>query len=84
MRSGVIWLTVIGSMGESHAGVLYDRWSPTAVSMVPERDRQYSDSQTVWWSNEIKSLANVIVRTSVEAAGSAQEPTALLGIEKAR
>lgn len=21
---GVIWLTVIGSMGESHAGVLYD------------------------------------------------------------
>lgn len=50
--------------------------------MVPESDRQYSDSQTVWWSNEINSLANVVVRTSVETAGSAQKPAALLEIKQ--
>lgn len=27
----------------------------------------YSDSQAVWWLNEINSLANVIVRTALKA-----------------
>lgn len=38
---GVIWLMVIGSTGESHAGVLYDQWSLSAKSMVPESDQQF-------------------------------------------